>query len=228
MERVNNIAKHPVGTDGYVTFVLSNLVILMTLGVFWLRHIRQVYVTAKNSCVPTTHCDYLLVFGMRLKDNQISADFSQRLDRAAMLYQTKMADRIVILGGLTGKNTKTEAACGKAYLVTQKKIPPDAIQLEESSRHTLENLHNVRTALRAHANNFNTVLITNRYHLARSHNIATGLSIPHQLCPAEDRLVLGLKIIPKIAVEAYFIHWYKTGKIWSQLTKNQKSLARIT
>jgi len=217
----------PIGADGYFTLALSNLLLLASLGVFWLREVRHVYRVAKLANTKVPNRDYIFVFGLRLENNCASEDFIKRLDRAAALYQSGVGSRIVVLGGITGNNSISEAECGKRYLVDRKALPASNIYLEDSSRHTLENLINARKTLHQIKQN-QCILISNRYHLARSHVIAQGLKLNHQLCPAEDCFRASRNNIKRVLLEAYLIHWYRVGKAWSTLTNSKKSLDRIT
>ena len=217
----------PIGADGYLTFALSNVLLLATFGIFWLREVRHVYRVAKSAQTQVPNRDTILVFGLRLENNRASTDFIKRLDRAVKLYRSGVGSRIVVLGGITGKNTVSEAECGKKYLVHKKDIPSNAIYLEDSSRHTLENLFNARKSL-LKGTKSQCILISNRYHLARSHVIADGLKVNHLICPAEDSFTHSGNNIKRLFMEGYLIHWYKVGKGWAILTKNKKSLDRIT
>ncbi len=217
----------PVGVDGYFTFVLSNILLLASFGIFWLREVRRVYCVAKLAQCQVPKSNYILVCGLRLENNCASEDYRKRLDRAAILYQSGLGSQILVLGGITGKNSISEAECGKNYLVNIKSLPAKAIFLEDSSRHTLENLYNARESLRQISQD-HCILISNRYHLARSQIIAEGLKVNHVVCPAEDSFILSRNNVKRIFLEAYFIYWYKVGKTWATLTQNQKSLDRIT
>jgi len=217
----------PVGADGYLTFALSNALLLASFGIFWLREVNHVYRVAKSAQTQVPNRDTILVFGLRLENNCASKDFIKRLDRAIKLYQSGVASRIIVLGGITGKNTVSEAECGKNYLVNIHNIPAKAIYLEDSSRNTLENLFNARKSL-LEVTKDQCIIISNRYHLARSHVIADGLKVNHLICPAEDSFKHSRNNIKRILLEGYLIHWYKVGKAWAIMTKNQKSLDRIT
>jgi len=64
---------------------------------------------------------------MKLTNNKINRDFTSRLDRASKIHQAHQA-YILILGGITGQNTISEAEAGKQYLTT-KGINPEFILL---------------------------------------------------------------------------------------------------
>ena len=112
------------------------------------------------------------------------------------------------------------------YLLT-KGVARENILLEDSSRHTLENLHHARSMYLGKKNK-TTCLVTSRYHLARSHVFAQGLNIWHRLCAAEDEFTLNSRNVMHFAREAYFLHWYKVGKWWSNTMNSQHSMRRIS
>jgi hypothetical protein len=72
-------------------------------------------------------------------------------------------------------------------------------------------------------------LITNRYHLARVAQMADSLSLPHHSCAAEG---IGAALRPswlaRWPLEAFYVTWFATGKLWARLTGNQRMLARVT
>ena len=215
-----------IGKDGLVTLVLSNLLILATAGLSWLWQLGCVHRVARRAADSAPALELAMVLGFRLKDNGVCREYAQRLDRARVLLSARTVQRVVIVGGRTGNAEASEAAMGKQFLVARG-VPESAILLEESSRHTLENLRHARATIRLDKG-AKFVLITSRYHLARSLALALGLNLRPLPCAAEARLSYDPRTIFKLAREAYFLHWYHVGRIWSRWTGNRKSLARIT
>lgn len=242
-----------IGVDGYLTLLLSNLVLLLSGGLYWCWLLGRVFRVAKNTGTAPVRCDAISVLGMRLDHNAVRSEYVQRLKRAKCLFDAGAAQKILVIGGLTGDSTISEAQGGKDYLV-QLGIAADCILLEDRSRHTLENLSNVRALYlesnRLMTNNLqksvpdendsdtakpeagaamlNIVIVTNRFHLARSQIMAETFCISHTLSAAEDRFVMDASNLLRLLVEAYFIHWYMVGKVWSRVTRNRKSLGRIS
>ena len=64
--------------------------------------------------------------------------------------------------------------------------------------------------------------------LARSQALARGLDLRPVPCAAEERLRHNLMTLWRLAMEAYYLHWYVVGKTWTRWTSNRHSLARIT
>lgn len=218
-------SNNPMGSDGWLTFFLSNLFIVLGAGtgLFWKT--RHVVKTARKSPSDTIEAlDLVLIPCMRLEQGEPNTDFKQRLDRALALHQTHSVT-LLLLGGHTGGDI-SEAAAGEAYLLN-KGVPQSQLILEEGSRNTLENLQNARKLIQK--NGFENLIITsNRYHLARCQELAQGMGIHAEPCAAEQHYKITLQQWPRLLLEAYYLHWYTTGKLWSRLTRNHHSLARIS
>ncbi len=169
----------------------------------------------------------ILVLGMRLNSaGEPTPAYRRRLDRALELWSQAGSAEIIILGGRTTQCPQSEAAAGAA-LLRANGVPPEHILLEDQSRHTLENLWLYRQRLSAGADN-RPLLVTSRFHLARSSTLAAGLGIAHVPCAAETRRLPSLCHVPLIIFEAVLIHWYITGRTFSRITRNRRMAARIT
>ena len=160
---------------------------------------------------------------------------------------TRADVQIIILGGLTGGNKVSEARSGAYYLIAQG-IDAGQIVMEDQSRHTLENLQNARalllnqsaeldnsdivsqlsSQLSPQASGLNAAIITSRYHLYRVITLASGLNLTLQPIAAEERFNLSFINLLRLFKEAYYLHWYWSGKLWVFITANKKSQARIT
>jgi glycosyltransferase involved in cell wall biosynthesis len=211
-----------IGMDGLAMLLLSNIVILATGGISLIVTAAGVYRVAQHMPRQAASGGCYMVLGMRLNQGKLSPDYVLRLNTAQAMFTPD--SRILILGGKTSPFAQSEAQAGQAYLIAQG-VPADNILIEDQSRHTLENLQQAKRLL---AENEQVILITNRYHLARSHAFAKGFSIAHSLCAAEPRLVLNLRTLFKMMQESYLLHWYEVGKVWARWTANKKMLKRIS
>lgn len=212
-----------LGANGLKMLIISLLVILGSAGlsllaVFWYtrRMAHQTPATASGQ-------GPLLVLGVKLQDCRPVADFRLRLRRASSLLQQGHPGPVYILGGETSPGCGSEAACGRDFLLAEG-VDTSLLHLEDRSRHTLENLRFIRAMLDGRE----AVVITNRYHLARTGALAKGLGMPHRLCAAEDRWQPGLRNGAKLLREAFFLHWYYSGAIWARLVADRASLERIS
>ncbi|MFO1154422.1 MAG: YdcF family protein [Rhodospirillales bacterium] len=214
-----------VGADGCLTLVLSNLVIITTCGLSWFWQLRRIYRVARSDVAPAK-AEMAVVLGFQLDNDRVRDEFARRLERARTLYLLGMTERILVVGGRTGSGRLSEAAAGSHYLV-DRHVPEGAILTEEHSRHTLENLRHARASMEGNDHRA-FLLITSRYHLARSISLAEGLGLRPIPCPAEDRLDHDLLTLLRLCHEAWFLHWYIVGRSWTRFIGARRSLARIT
>ena len=226
---LNNIRSRfgAIGTDGFFTLLLSNAVILLSGGVSFCWQLWLVVKSASGATVKAPPGLMLLVLGTRLQNGtQPAPDFRARLERAYHLWCENPGRRVMVLGGLGSGAAISEAACGRDYLLARG-LAEEQVLVEETSRHTLENLRNARELLEKYGS-ARFVLVTSRYHLMRSEVIARDLGMKPELCGAEDRFVFSVRRLPRLLIEAYHMHWYRVGSVWAHLTGSRKSLARIS
>lgn len=213
-----------IGSDGYSTLLLSNLVLFATGGILlWPMLYRVVREAASISCTPRSQ-GCRLVLGHVLRQGKPSAQFRARLDRARLLADLAPEARVLVLGGRTASSGPSEAQAGRDYLLSQG-VSPERVLIEDSSRHTLENLQNAKPLILGDAP---PVLISNRFHLARCRIFAAALGLEVELCAAEPAVPTGPAQWLRMLVEAYLLHWYYVGRQWSRWTSNERSLARIS
>lgn len=206
--------------DAHFMLAISVVAMLLSCGISYLIVLLHVIRTAKCATIevelPSAVC---LVFGKRLVDNSPDIDYRYRLNRLLQYHDQP----VIIMGGKTGNADVTEAQAGLDYM-RQSSFGGEDAQLEQKSVSTLENLRNSRDLL----NHQTAIIISNRYHLARCRAFASSLAIPHRLCAAENRFVLDAHNIGKCLLEAFYLHWFYTGKHWAVLFQNQSMLDKIS
>jgi uncharacterized SAM-binding protein YcdF (DUF218 family) len=212
--------------DRLTALSLSIAVITLTAGFSLLLSFVHVLSVAKNEeCSANGKVTALVVLGKRLENNLPDNEYLDRLGRARQVLKDNLESRVYILGGVTGVSDMTESEAGKSILLASN-INDERIFLEKKSKHTLENLKNFYNL--SSDKNQKVLLITNRYHMARSIMMAKGFKINVLSCPAEDSFEYTLSNIGKIAIEAFFINFYLAGKYWAILTGNNRILDRIS
>jgi len=168
---------------------------------------------------------------LSLENNQPTDEFKLRLIRVVALCHSMPTDcKVIILGGLTGDNSISEAKAGANFLVEQG-IEEQVITTEDHSRHTLENLQNARELLSDMSESINAteaIIISSRYHLHRILTLGKGLNLMLYPVAAEGNFKLSLLNLLLLLKETYYLHWYWSGKIWVFITVNKKSQARIS
>jgi uncharacterized SAM-binding protein YcdF (DUF218 family) len=168
------------------------------------------------------HKPFLVSFGHRLRDGAVSRRFAERLDRAIALHGLFPARRILLLGGITGGASRSEADAGRVYLL-EHGVTRDLIEIEDQSKHTLENLREARGILGSEQDR-PPVFVTSRDHLARIAAVAKGLRLKHRFCAAEDRFRPNIFTLVRALREAFFLHWYWVGRRWSEWTGARSNL----
>ncbi|MEJ2456473.1 MAG: YdcF family protein [Candidatus Thiodiazotropha sp.] len=214
-----------VDWDGFFTFLLTLLLLSVTLGIPLLMTLRLVLRTARSARATTT-ARQLLVFGKQLRKQQIDDDYRWRLLKAVELMRDCPDRRLLLLGGSVAADQLSESAAGERFMLEQG-VPQQALVREEQSQNTLENLRHARDLLRGLSDE-PVALISNRYHLARIGTMAVSLGIHHQLCAAESRYLFSWRQLPRLLMEAWYILWFRTGKRWARLIHSQRMLDRVT
>lgn len=172
--------------------------------------------------------DAILVLGRELVDDQPTAVFRARLERGARLLAEGQAPRLIVSGGVTGTSAKSEAEAGRDYLLARG-VPAAALLIEDRSRHTLENLFNVRATMRAHGWS-RLVLVSDPLHVARAGALARGLGLEALLSPAAGAPPARGSIawMGRAGREAFLLHWYYVGMAYSRLIGSARLLGRVT
>lgn len=211
-----------VGWDGFFTFVLSIAVVTMSGGLTFLICWTIVLKFSRLPSSRRMEADVILVMGARLNRGKVTRDFQERLAEAAKFGSTHP---VIVLGGMAVGDGPTEAAAGRSWLM-DRGIDEKIIFVEESSRNSLENLSRARALMRRH--NFRQpLLITSRYHLARSTILAGGLGISCNLLPAEYPTLRQPAALIRSLFEALMINWYYVGRALARVMRHSGMLARI-
>ncbi|VAW49511.1 hypothetical protein MNBD_GAMMA03-1925 [hydrothermal vent metagenome] len=209
---------------------LSVLWGVCTLGFAWVFQFWRVINTSKSCVIQSSlvSSSCWIVFGKQLQNNQIDDEYRQRLDRLIESAPLLQPHLVVLQGGVTQENSISEAEAGQAYLQSQQAFNLNfKLILEASSRNTLENLKQTRYYLEAHQLDLKVCLVSNRYHLHRCAVMAENLGFEITLLPAEKSWALNYKQVSKVVLEAFLLNWYWTGRMVSQLLKNQRMLDKI-
>jgi len=215
-----------LGPGGISSLLLAILTGLAGLLLPLFHRLRQVLQgTAGDEPGPA---DAILVLGRRLQGDEVTAVFEARLGHAESLWRKGLAPRIFVAGGTTGTATRSEAEAGRDWLLARG-LPPSAILLEDRSQHTLENLFNIRAHMRLEGWR-SLVVVSDPLHLARTRATALGLDLDVCCSPAlEAPPAQGtLAWWRRAALEAFLLHWYHTGMLYTRLIRNETQLRRVT
>jgi uncharacterized SAM-binding protein YcdF (DUF218 family) len=214
-----------VDWDGLFTFFLTLILLAATLGVALIISLRHVYRIARDATCKSED-NQLLVFGKRLDNGSIDQDYEKRLNKTAELMQEEQERQLLLLGGSAKGSSTSEAQAGQEWLASQG-IDTSRMTREEHSQNTLENLRHARVML-SEITKSRVSMISNRYHLPRIATIAGSLGIEHHLCACEAKFNLTPMTLFRLFLEAWYILWFKTGRSWARITRNQRMLDRVT
>ncbi len=215
-----------LGPGGAASLGLALLTVLGLAGLPWVFRIRQVLRGAAGD--EPSSADAIIVLGRRLEADQLTPVFVARLGQAETLWRGGLAPRIFVAGGTTGDARRSEAEAGRDWLVARG-VPPAAILVEDRSQHTLENLFNVRAEMRV-AGWRTLLMVSDPLHLARARATALGLDLDVRCSPAKAAPPGrgSLAWWRRVAGEAFLLHWYHTGMLYSRLIRSEKQLERVT
>jgi uncharacterized SAM-binding protein YcdF (DUF218 family) len=215
-----------LGPGGLVSFALTCLSVVLLLGLPLVWRLIQVLRGAREDA--PAPADAILVLGRRLEEDRPTPVFLARLAHAESLWRKGLAPRVIVAGGLTGRASLSEAEAGQAWLAARG-LPAEALFAEGQSQHTLENLFFVRETLRAEG--WRTLLlVSDPLHLARATALAEGLGLDTRRAPAfacpPARGSLGWW--KRAGFEAFLLHWYRTGLLYSRVIGSGRQLERVT
>jgi len=224
----NTLVREGPDWDAWLTFGLTLLVSLLSLGIANLLAQRQVLAAARLPQSNRAFRGKILVFGKRLVNGRPDADYRRRLHRALSNYGDPRQQQLVLLGGYTRGATLSEAEAGASYLQSQAVAKELNLRIESRSTHTIENLRYLREMLRPEELERPLLLVSNRYHLARIGLVARSLGLRHRLDPAESRLQLDPVTLGRLAMESWYYLWFNVGRHWALATGNRRMLERVT
>lgn len=214
--------------DALLTFGLTLLVSLFSLGIANLLALRRVLAAARPPQSDSVFRGKILVFGKRLSHERPDADYLRRLDRALDKYEGPRRQQLVLLGGRTRGASLSEGEAGARYLRARDGERDLNLHIESESTHTIENLRCLREVLSPEERDRPLLLVTNRYHLARVGLVARSLGLRYRLEPAEARLGLDPATLGRLAIESWFYLWFDVGRHWAKATGNRRMLERVT
>lgn len=85
-----------------------------------------------------TGVDYLIVLGCRLENDEPAKELIERIDRAVLFLKKNPECKVIVSGGITKGNSKSEAEVMYDLLI-DRGIEPDRIIKEDQAKDTYEN-----------------------------------------------------------------------------------------
>jgi uncharacterized SAM-binding protein YcdF (DUF218 family) len=146
-----------------------------------------------------------IVLGAAVIGDAPSPVFAARLDHAIALYHAGRVRQILVTGGQSPEDARSEAAAGAAYAQGQG-VPLGAILLEQRSRTTRENIANARRLLGPEAS-AQVLIVSDPLHMRRAMAIASAEDLDAEPAPTPNSRYRSLaKKLPFLLREVWFLH----------------------
>lgn len=113
-----------------------------------------------------TPADAIIVLGAGIQNDQPSPVFAQRLNHAVWLYQNGYGQHIILTGGYTRGNTRSDADTARQYILARG-IPVEDIFIEERSVITEQNLE-YAAQIAAQQGFTKVILVSDPLHMRRA------------------------------------------------------------
>ena len=165
LEIILNFSKISLNAEGEMMIFLLGLIILCLVMFFLILYLVLKY--EKSNC--EKFCEYVLVLGARILDEDIPCKVLENRLISAIIYLHKFENSKVIVSGGTGIDEPiSEGYVMKKYLINHG-IDKHRIFVEDLSTNTFENLKNTKQILK---DVDEILIITSKYHLFRSKILA--------------------------------------------------------
>jgi len=147
----------------------------------WLLSLAAVIIWGRPHAL--RHAGAIVIMGAAQYRGKPSPVLRARLDHGIDLWVQKLADRVVLTGGIAEGDTTSEAAVGQRYAL-DRGIPDSAVLLETHGRTTEESLRGV-AALMATQRSRSVILVSDPFHMLRLSILARRLGLDPQTSPTQ-------------------------------------------
>ncbi len=171
----------------------------------WLgfQTLLDIGILAGGISVNTSKADKVIVLGYQLKDDMASDTLLRRIETAYEYAKDNPESKLIVTGGTTGKNTKSEAEAMKSALVSYG-VDSLRIYKEDQAKNTIENMKLCKEFL---SSKDKVVLVTSNYHCLRAKVLAEkmGYSVKTVAASAPLKLMLNQLFLEKISLIQIFL-----------------------
>jgi uncharacterized SAM-binding protein YcdF (DUF218 family) len=138
------------------------MILLLVFGV-WLASLIGVLVWGRRDGARPASA--IVVLGAAQYAGRPSPVLRARLDHAVLLWERRLAPRLVLTGGMGDGDTTSEAAVGRRY-VMKRGVPDSAILIEAQGRTTSESLRRVAGLMESQPSR-GVILVSDPFHMLR-------------------------------------------------------------
>ena len=151
------------------------MILLLAFGA-WVASLAAVWLWGRTDNARPASA--IVVLGAAQYAGRPSPVLRARLDHAVLLWERRLAPRLVLTGGMGDGDTTSEAAVGRRY-VMKRGIPDSAILIEAQGRTTSESMRRV-AGMMASQPSRGVILVSDPFHMLRLAILARrhGL-VPH-------------------------------------------------
>ena len=151
--------------------------------------------------------DVAIILGAAASDHEVSPVYRERINHAIWLYQNGYVKNIITTGGVTNRNTKSDAEIAKEYIVNSG-IPESSVFTDNQSTITEENLKYAREIMQKQ-NFASCILVSDPLHMIRSMQMAKNLGLTAFSSPTPTTRYQSLRTqIPFLVREVFFYLGY--------------------
>lgn len=158
------------------------------------KHIAALRLVLRMARTATTELEagfsgIVMLPGKRLVNGRPDHEFRQRLRRCLNLAKTGQVTALIASGADTNQTGVSEAQCAQNWLLENGWPPDKALYIEENATDTGENFQLIAELLNqieASQDVTNTIVVSNRYHLARCTALARQAGLSVQPIAAEN------------------------------------------
>lgn len=192
---------------------IKRIVIWMTLAAALWGAVSAVQIWYFGNTDEKRSSDVIIVLGASVDDGSPSPVFRERLNHGIWLYQNGYAEKLILTGGVSDGNTKSDARIAAEY-VKALGIPEEDILLEECSTITQENIRNAKGIMESHGFS-SAILVSDPLHMKRAMCMAADYGMDAVSSPTPTTRYQSLKTkVPFLARETFFYLGYQIVRMF--------------
>jgi uncharacterized SAM-binding protein YcdF (DUF218 family) len=154
--------------------------VLGVLLVAWLACFAAVALSSRHDTAGPAEA--IVVLGAAQYNGRPSPVLKARLDQAADLYRRRLAPQVVVTGGIGERDSVSEAAVGRRYLLDVAGLPAEAVRAEAAGNTSDASLRAVAQAMPPGSRR--VILVSDGFHMFRLGIIARRLGLEPCSSPA--------------------------------------------
>ncbi len=161
----------------------------------WVMFVLAIVIDGYGRVERVQAADVIVVLGAGVqRDNKPGQAMRRRVKHAADLWRAGYAPMVICTGGKPGDRARSEADACAELMLTEEKLPPEAVLQEDQSRSTEENA--IFTHLLMQENGWETaIVVSDGYHVFRALRLFTNEGITVFTSPATEEAPAGQYVV---------------------------------